>query len=244
MRQRFLLLSLIGAVALAVTPVQVLAGDCVAPISWGTTFAYETDYANDVSNANSLLTLVGTVNCFNGSFSDIDPNAGTEYSVYVFDLISQGTVVTPIPPVGQTAYETDYDGGTVQIWEDPTPDATFTVNPPNVDVPSTFSNGSLFLEGVLEGLKVTFFLDTNTGDWVSGNFDSGTPPGAVWTGGSAFDRVNIGGDGCPLRLTGGWNVTPSALPAGYTADVEGKIDVDCPTQLQGGSWGQLKDLYH
>ena len=58
MRQRLLLLSLIGAVALAVLPAQVFAGDCVAPISWGTTYAYESSYANYVSNAGSQLTLV------------------------------------------------------------------------------------------------------------------------------------------------------------------------------------------
>ena len=243
MRQRLLLLSLIGAVALAVLPAQVFAGDCVAPISWGTTYAYESNYANYVSNAGSQLTLVGTVNCFNSMFDDIDPNAGVEYSVYVFGLSSQGTVVTPIPPVNQTAYQTAYDGGTVQIWEDPTPDAVFTDNPPNAEVPSTFSDGSLFLEGNLEGLNVTFFLWTADNSFASGNFDSGWPAGAVWTGGSHFDRVNLGGEGCPLRLTGGWNVTPSALPTGYTADVEGKIDIDCPTQAEAGSWGELKGLY-
>jgi hypothetical protein len=239
----FLLLSLIGAVALAVSPAQVFAGDCVAPISWGTTYAYESDYANYESNPGSELKLVGTVNCFNGMFDDIDPNAGTEYSVYVFGLISQGTVVTVAPPmIGLTSYETRYEEGTVQIWEDPTPDAVFTPNPENADVPSTFNNGTLFLEGNLEGLDVTFFLVTATNEWNSGNFDSDWPAGAVWTGGSGFERVNLGG-GCPLRLTGGWNTRPTAHPAGYTADVEGKIDIDCPTQGDDSSWGQLKGLY-
>jgi hypothetical protein len=244
MRHNLLLLGLIGAVALAVSPAQVFAGDCVAPISWGMTQAYETNYNNNESAANSILTLVGTVNCFSGVFDDIDPNAGTEYSVYVFGCVSQGTAVSPPLPNGTTAYQTLYDNGGVQIWEDPNSDAVFTPNPPNADVPSTFANGTLFLEGDVHHLNVTFFLDTITGDYVQGNFDSGDEETAIWIGGSHFERVSVEGRGCPLRLTGGWNVSPGALVPGFTADVEGKIDTDCPTQAQDTSWGRLKSLYH
>jgi hypothetical protein len=217
----------------------------VAPISWGETYAYESiyDFADNSSEVGSNLTIVGLVNCFSGMFNDIDPNAGVEYSVYVFGLVSQGTQKWPLG--AQDAYWTHYNNGTVQIWEDAGSDAVFSPNPPVAGlVPDTFANGILFLTGNVEGMDVTFYLNAGTGAYEGGNFDSGESLAAIWTGGSAFERVSSGGEGCPLRLTGGWNVTPTAYPAGYTAEVEGKIDIDCPTQTQDGSWGRLKSLYH
>ena len=98
MRSIRLLFALAGAVALAGAPMQVQAQSCVAPISWGTTYAYETSYAANLSAAGSKLTLVGSVNCFSGIFSGNMPiPAGKEYTVYIWDLTSLGTTVTNVP---------------------------------------------------------------------------------------------------------------------------------------------------
>jgi len=80
---------------------------------------------------------------------------------------------------------------------------------------------------------------------VSGNFDTGPMgSGAVFTGGTLFGRVSNFGQGCPLRDTGGWNTSPAAHPAGYTAEVAGKTDIDChPTPTETGSWGRMKGTY-
>jgi len=242
MRQKLLLMGLVGALALAVSPVQAFAQTCQGPISWGTTYAYESNYANNISANGSVLTIVGTVNCFSGVFADLNPPAN-EYSVYITG-VSNGTVVTPINVVSRDAYETNYSNVSIEIWDDNSNNAVFTDNPPNADVPSKFRDGTLFLSGVADNLNVLFFLAQGSGNYLGGNFDSGGNLGDVWTGGSAYGRVNVGGKGCPLRLTGGWNVTPSALPPGYTADVEGKIDTDCATPAEPTTWGRLKSLYN
>ena len=58
-----------------------------------------------------------------------------------------------------------------------------------------------------------------------------------------FDELGVGP--CQMNITGGWNVTPTAKAAGYTAEVAGKLDkADCPTQTQSSTWGRLKSLYH
>jgi len=76
------------------------------------------------------------------------------------------------------------------------------------------------------------------------NSGSSVGSGAQFTGGTLFDRVSNFGVGCPLRDTGGWNVSPNAHPAGYTAEVAGKTDIDCqPTATETGTWGKLKSTY-
>ncbi len=242
MRPIRLLFALAGAVALAGAPMQVQAQSCVAPISWGTTYAYETDYAANVSNPGSVLTLVGSVNCFSGIFSGYMPiPAGKEYTVYVYDLTSLGTTVTNVPGPNYKVHQTTYINGKVQIWEEMPSDGAFGTNPPNATAPSTFSDGTLFLDGTIDSVFVLFTLSSG-GSFLGGNFD-GHETG-TFTGGSFVEDVGI--EICQMNLTGGWNVTPGSKPAGYTANVAGKIDqADCVTQTRASStWGRIKSLYH
>lgn len=246
MRPIRLLSALAGAVALAGTPVQARA-QCVFPIEWGDAWAYETSYAGNVSNAGSVLTIVGKVNCFADLFAPYYPiPAGKEYTVYITDLVSDGTVVTLIDPPGPplpigNLYETRYTSGRVRIYEQDPGNAAFGTNPPNATVPSTFNDGTLFLDGTLAEFFVSFSLDL-AGGYMGGNCD-GHSSGS-FTGGKFIQDNFPGGANCQMNVTGGWNVTPSALPAGYTADVAGKIDVDCPTQGETSTWGRVKSLYH
>lgn len=244
MRPIRLLFALAGAVALAGTPMQARA-QCTFPIEWGDAWAYESSYAGYVSSPGSELTIVGKVNCFSGLFSTLHPIPdGKEYTVYVSGLTSLGTTVTlvdppgPPPPIGNS-YTTKYTGGTVRIYEHDPGNAVFGTNPPNLTVPSTFTDGTLFFQGTLEELNVLFTISV-AGAFLGGNMDGNESGTAM--GGSYVDLLGV--QCFQFNLTGGWNVTPGALPAGYTADVAGKIDIMCATQTdETSSWGRIKSLY-
>ncbi|HEV8247482.1 MAG TPA: hypothetical protein VGP93_17015, partial [Polyangiaceae bacterium] len=91
---RKVLLVMVGlAVALA-APLAAHAA-CVAPISWGVTYATETSYAVPISLPGSVLTIRGLIDCFNAPFSDLDPTT-KQYTVVISNLISTGTVATPL----------------------------------------------------------------------------------------------------------------------------------------------------
>lgn len=232
--RKFLMGTALLAVALA-APLAAHAA-CVAPISWGVTYATETSYSAPNSNSGSILTIRGKIDCFTDPFLDLNGN-GKEYTVVITGLVSGGTA----PPVplggGNLAYQTHYTGGTFAYYED-------TTTPADPANPATYTDGTVILNGALNGMTVTFVLN-GSGNYVSGNFDTGPMgSGAVFTGGTLFSRVSNFGQGCPLRDTGGWNVTPAAHPPGYTAEVAGKTDIDChPTPTQLGTWGSLKGTY-
>jgi hypothetical protein len=232
---RKVLLGFAGLAVALVAPLSAHAA-CVAPISWGVTYATETSYASNLSAVGSQLTIRGLIDCFNAPFADLDPTT-KQYTVVIQGLVSNGTVVTPLGG-GFTEFKTVYSGaGTFAYYED-------TTTPADPANPPTYSDGTPILTGVLTQLTVDFTLGP-TGSFVSGNFDTGPMgSGAAFTGGTLFSRVSNFGQGCPLRDTGGWNVSPNAHPAGYTAEVAGKTDIDCnPTAAQSQTWGRSKAMY-
>lgn len=219
--------------------VMVAAFSLVSPaagqvlIDWGPDcYGWETDYAGHISSPGSQLTICGKIDDFGDPLEGLDPDA-VEYT-FVFDgLTSLGTNV-----VGGIIFETEYEGGTFRIYQDPTPDFEFGVNPPNATAPATFMDGELILEGTLSGFSVTLI-------------DTGTPPGAtgnatgewVFTGGSLYDLVA----GCYGPFLGAWtdDVDVAPIPAGYDNHFDGKFDLeDCPpVPTEETSWGRIKRLY-
>lgn len=234
MRTTRFLFALIAAGALAGLPAAANAVDCVGAISLGETNATETLYAGNISSPGSILTIRGVVDCFSAPVLAC-VTAGYEYTI-VYTGGSGGTAVTPgVGPGGLwTAYETHYGGGAAfTIYEDTTPDA-------NPAVPGSYTDGSVFLTGTVGDLKVLFFLEGAI--YRGGNFDSGVT--ASFTGGSGSGCVSsVDGVPCPLRLTGGWNVSPGAVLPGYTAEVAGKLDVQCPTATESSTFGRVKVQY-
>ncbi|HLE56840.1 MAG TPA: hypothetical protein VJB15_07135 [Rhodothermia bacterium] len=237
MRPIQLLFALAGAAVLMGAPMQALANHCVAPIEWGEGFAYETDYAGKISNPGSVLTIVSTVNCFSGIFGVIgDPDGSKEYSVIVTGGTSLGTTVTNVPGPNYKIHQTTYLGATFQIYEDPSNNANFAT------APGSFTDGTLFLDGTIDSIFVTFTL-TSTGAFFGGNFDAHDT--GVLTGGSFFDSFGSPGSICQMNITGGWNPNALDIPPGWSADVAGKVDLaDCVTQNESSTWGRLKALYH
>src|SRR5262245_4095766 len=62
---------------------------------------------------------VGTVSTFGPPLDFLNASIpGTEYSIYLYGLISQGTTTSGIPAF--TFYSTNYSGGFIEIRQDPT----------------------------------------------------------------------------------------------------------------------------
>jgi len=245
MTRRLLRLALTAALFVVAVPVSVFAQTGTV-IDWGPdSYAWESNYngTTHLSGPGSVLSAVGVINSFAGPLSAIDPNGPTtEYTYRISGFTTAlGTTVTAGPTL--SVYKTVYTGGTFDVWQGSPRDAAFGTNPPNGTVPATFANGSLFLRGTVPTLTVTVTRANATGAYVNGNADSGDPPNGLWTFGSALPLVSAGGNPCPFRLTGGWDMRPQDVLTGYVAQFDGKIDLNCPTATTPSTWGKIKSSY-
>jgi hypothetical protein len=205
------------------------------PIDWDPIYTWEPGATATNSPAGGILSGVGVVSKFDVPFQDLDASDPTkEYTIYLTGLVSQGT--TFIGPVGQRFFTTNYTGGTIYIYEDLSPDLDYGVNPPNATSPSTFTDGTLLLQGNF----TSFVVQTN--DFTT--FQVGNMEGNInWTGGSLYDRTITGGQPCPGLFTGGITWRSSVLIPGYIFRHDGKIDLNCPVPAQSSTWGKIKASY-
>ena len=228
--------NLIAAVAIliACAPARVLAVG--ANIDWDPIFTWEPGATATNSPFGGELKGVGVISDFNAPFDDLDPNdPNKEYTIYLYGLISQGT--TTQGPPSFTFYTTTYQGGFIEIYEGTPRNAAFDPNPPNANVPSTFTDGTLILSGTF----TSFFTHTNNFT----TFMTGNMEGSIdFTGGTLLDRVrDNGGDPCPGLFTGGVTWNPDVLIPGYIFRHDGKIDLNCPVPVEEKSWGTIKSSY-
>lgn len=205
-------------------------------IDWDPIFTWEPGATATNSPANGVLEGVGTVSQFSAPFEDLDASDPTkEYTIYIYGLVSQGTTSTGAGSF--IVYTTEYMGGSIEIYEDLSPDASYDPFPPNAGVPADFIDGTLILSGSFTSFRTTTnnFTTYNTGN-MEGEIN--------WTGGSLYDRTfNAGGQPCPGLFTGGITWYPPVLIDGYIFRHDGKIDLDCPTPVENGTWGGLKGSY-
>jgi hypothetical protein len=203
-------------------------------------YAYESSYANYISNAGSNLAMVGKASQLCPPMPAMDPSH--EYTFYVFGLVSQGTTTTVL--ADRTVYRTSYSSsGSVQfqIYDDGTPDAVFTASPPNAEVPATFIDGTLIAEGTITNFRVSWTVYNN--GTKSGVFNSSY----AFTGGSLFQQLSdCANQQSPNTFGGSWNADltsfPPLFPQGYSAHPNGKWD--CPaTPATPSTWGSIKTLY-
>jgi hypothetical protein len=243
-------LALTAALFVVLTPAAALAQTGTIA-DWGpNSYAWESNYtaATYISNPGSLLQAVGIVDDFAGPLAVLEPiPAGQEYTYWMRNLVSAGTVITP--GAFANTYRTVYNTGdplasNIGIWTS-NANALFAPNPPNPAVPFTFNDGTLVLSGKFQQLTVTFIRRNSDQVVLSGNADSGQPSVAngVFDGGTALPLVSVGARPCPFRVTGGWLAKAGSFPAGYSAHFDGKIDVDCPTPVESSSWGRIKGQY-
>lgn len=210
----------------------------VAPVSagpaidWDPVFFYGTGITPTNSPLNAVLVGVGTVSNFGPPLEFLNPFIGpNEYTIYVYGLESQGTSAGPF-------YVTNYSNGFIEIREDTTPDASYDANPPNAGVPSDFQDGTL----ILSGNFTSFFTQING----LSTFNTGNAEGVIqWTGGTLLPYTGPGGEPCPGLFTGGLTYYPPVMAdtPGYVYRHDGKIDFNCPTPTQSGTWGKVKSSY-
>lgn len=225
------ILAVLAAIAFSAT---AQAG---VPIDWDPIFFYAPASSTPSNQpAGNALNGVGTVSKFDAPFADLDATDPTrEYTIYVYGLSSLGTTTIGAP--GLQFYTTNYSGGSIEIYEDLSPDADYGTNPPNGTAPSTFTDGTLILKGDF----TRFIVQTN--DFTQ--FQVGNAEGDInWNGGSLLARTFVnGGQPCPGLFTGGLTWRTSVVIPGYLFRHDGKIDLNCPTPAENSTWGKVKANY-
>lgn len=148
-----------------------------------------------------------------------------------YTFITSGLTPASIVPVGGFLI-IDYTAGGLQIYEDAKPGYTFAdfaPNPPNADVPSKFTDGTLYLDCQLTNFQLV--VNTATG---TGSFEGVLNV----VGGSQLGNF-------PLNQRKGFTfsgVTGNALniPPGYSHQVDGQAFLDAPVAAKHVTWGRLK----
>jgi hypothetical protein len=230
---RRLILSITVA-ALALVPLRAAQAGPI--IDWDPAFFYEQDATPYNSVPGHELFIVGIISVFGPPLDFLNASDPTkDYTFYLHGLISNGTAVSSFPPFGNF-FTTTYNGGVIEIYEGTPRDAVFDPFPPNANVPSTFTNGTLILSGTM----VSFY-------WQSNDFsrlNTGNAEGHIlWTGGAYFNKVSHNELPCPSLFTGGLTWRPSLMVDGYVFRHQGKLDLDCPTVAKSSTWGRVKTMY-
>ncbi len=194
-------------------------------IDWGNDcYGVEPNYSGHYSTAGNELKIFGKIHTFYDPFMDLDPNT-VEYTFVFEGMISDGTNDFG----GAGIWMTGYTGGVFNIYADASPDFDFANQ-------ATFTDGIVILSGTLANFTTTVI--------------DGFPPSGdaqfdfAFTGGSLYDRVT----GCFGSGLGFWgdSLFPGiSIPDGYDIHFDGKFNVDeCPTAVEDGSWGEIKELFN
>jgi hypothetical protein len=196
-------------------------------MDFGSGYAMEGTRAagDNTSTASDNLVIVGHVAQFKAPFNSLDANDPSVEYTYVYDnLVSVGTQV-----IGGSIFDTDYTGGRLRVFCDPSQDSDFS----NL---ASFANGTLILEASLSGFRTHTDIFSCAGDQ---NADI-----TAYTGGSLVDLM----DGCTGAITGLFSTCASVVPdtqegQGYFALSDTKLDSACPTPVEESTWGKIKKMY-
>jgi hypothetical protein len=146
-----------------------------------------------------------------------------EYTIHISGLISQGQE-NPDPD----NIVVDYDGGSFDLYEDPSFNHDPGVHPPNPTAPSTYIDGGHYLAGVLNDFVIYY----NT-QYDSGAFEADV----TFTGGSSYESLGSQTTGYTF---GG--VFIFGRPEGYDLQWDGQILLD-PVAVEAKTWGAIKSAY-
>jgi hypothetical protein len=197
-----------------------------------------------ISFPGSQLSVVGIATLFCSPLASYVPDSNNEYTMFWTGLTSAGTITTPFAATGKK-WDTDYSGGTFQIWHGSPPNAPTQLNIASnpyggVSVPAFFTDGTKVLEGTMPSLHTTVMRSSNSNSAIFGGNFNGI---YQFTGGADYALVNGLGQG---TLTGNWcgkvGGGSSCAPANYSAHPNGKFDVPV-TAVHESTWGAIKSLY-
>jgi hypothetical protein len=150
-----------------------------------------------------------------------------EYTWVMEDLVAN----PPLASMTSAGYVT-LTGGRFSVYEDPSQNADYGVNPANATSPSTFQDGTLYLTGSF--LTLTMWWDPVN---KMGNFN-----GVIsFDGGTHLAEVNP-------SVYKGWTFAGTtsnpyaAIPDGYFQAVDGQVFI-APVPTDEATWGEIKNMY-
>lgn len=189
-------------------------------------------------NIGSPLVIVGIVNDVGAPFTDLLPASPHELT-FVYENATCAETGYYDGPCSDGNYSA-YQGGTLSIYLDTTPDADFTSA-------GTFHDGELVLVITQQGPLSTKGDDPQETCPMVEEDNPDLSGAFVCSGGSWLYRVINGGQGFMSHFSGevdhGENISPPFEAAGYVARIHGGIDVISPVATQPVTWGRVKSMY-
>ena len=176
-------------------------------------------------NPGDALQFVG-VSDFMDPITGVD--LGTEEVTYYVYGLTCASVSANDPAAGYTTYY--FSGGTLELYRDAAKNADYGTNPPNLTVPSTFTDGTLLLQGAFTSFAITInpFGGGSYGgaaDGISGELITSCS-GCIYTWGGSFS-TDVG----------------AQIPQGYDLQLDGILDIDSAVPTSSASWGTIKSQY-
>lgn len=125
-----------------------------------------------------------------------------------------------------------FAGGIIQIFEDPAKNAQWTENPPNAQVPGSFTDGTLILGGNFTDCVMVFDLTMGTGT-VQGHVD--------FTTGSRLNELDVLAG---WLFYGGVSTNPIfGIPAGYQMAWDPQLMSPETVRTEQTTWGKVRGLF-
>lgn len=184
------------------------------------------------------LIIFGIVGNIGAPFTDLVP-AGPHELTFVYENASCVESGQFDGPCSGGDYS-NYQGGTLSIYLDTSPDANFTTT-------STFRDGELVLVITQQWPMVVAVDDPQESCPMTEQDTPDLFSTFVCSGGSWLYRVIANGNGFLSNFNGevdhGEDVPPQFEAAGYVARIHGGIDVISPVATQPVTWGRVKSLY-
>jgi hypothetical protein len=174
---------------------------------------------------NSQLVEVGFVT---GTFPPLTSDPGSFQYTYALE----GLVLSNVMPLGPSIVYT-FLGGTFSMYEDASFNALYDDGACTVSDPSTFTDGTLYLQASVDTLTWIYSTMTSRGSFDAVMiYDGGTHLGELlpqYEGGTLF---------------GGTTAINVCIPAGYLHRWDGQaFALQNPSATRPDSWGSVKSLY-
>jgi len=188
---------------------------------------YSYSYFTPPEQVGTVVTVVGK----------LEPPVGFTYPLPLdfvtneYTFYFQSTIIdVQVEPV-TTTYT--YDDADFLIYEDPSQNADYGTNPPNGTCPSTFTDGTLILQGTLSSLTRI--------DYNFGFPGPSVVADCTFNGGSRLGELPSASD---WTFHGGLSSDPGlGIPTGFQRNWATKIVYSGQVPTGASTWGGIKALY-